>query len=106
MGDFNFDLLQYETRNLTDDFLTTVTSHSFLPYVLQPTRVTEHSSTVIDNIFSSITDFEIISANINKYCDCRSFCSISDCEKSSCRYQIKLLFYLRLFKIWEGEIYI
>ena len=66
MGDFNFDLLQYETHNLTDDFtcLTTVTCNSFLPYVLQPTRVTDHSSTVIDNIFSNITDFETTSGNI------------------------------------------
>ena len=64
MGDFNFDLLQYETHNLTDDFISTVTSNSFIPYVLQPTRVTDHSSTVIDNIFSNITDFETTSGNI------------------------------------------
>ena len=64
MGDFNFDLLQYETHNLTNDFISTVTSNSFIPYVLQPTRVKDHSSTVIDNIFSNITDFETISGNI------------------------------------------
>ena len=50
LGDFNFDLLQYETHNLTN--------------VLQPTRVTDHSSTVIDNIFSNITDFETTNGNI------------------------------------------
>ena len=33
-------------------------SHSFLPYILQPTKVTDHSATVIDNIFSNITDYE------------------------------------------------
>ena len=64
MGDFNFDLLQYETHNLTNDFISIVTSNSFIPYVLQPTRVTDHSSTVIDNIFSNITDFETTSVNI------------------------------------------
>ena len=64
MGDFDFDLLQYETHNLTNDFITTVTSNSFISYVLQPTRVTDHSSTVIDNIFSNITDFETTSGNI------------------------------------------
>ena len=66
MEDFNFHLLQYayKTHNLTDDFITTVTSNSFLPYVLQPTRLTDHSSTVIDNIFSNITDFETTSGNI------------------------------------------
>ena len=64
MGDSNFDLLEYVTHSLTNDFITTVTSNSFIPYVLQPTRVTDHSSTVIDNIFSNITDFETTSGNI------------------------------------------
>ena len=39
MGDFNIDLLQYDTHNSTNDFLNSMISHSFLPYVLQPTRV-------------------------------------------------------------------
>ena len=40
-------------------------SNSLLPYIHQPTRVTEHSATVIDNIFSNITDHEALSGNIN-----------------------------------------
>ena len=64
MGDFNIDPLQYESHNNTNEFLNTIISHSFLPYILQPTRVTDHSSTVIDNIFSNIADFEAISGNI------------------------------------------
>ena len=64
MGDFNIDLLQYESHSSTDDFLNTMISNSFLPYILQPTRVTDHSSTVIDNIFSNITDFVTSSGNI------------------------------------------
>ena len=64
MGDFNIDLLQYESHSSTNDFLNTMISNSFLPYILQPTRVTDHSSTVIDNIFSDITDFVTSSGNI------------------------------------------
>ena len=64
MGDFNIDLLQYESHSSTNDFLNTMISNSFLPYILQPTRVTDHSSTVIDNIFSNITDFVTSSRNI------------------------------------------
>ena len=64
MGDFNIDLLQYESHSSTNDFLNTMISNSFLPYILQPTRVTDHSSTVIDNIFSNITDFVTSSGNI------------------------------------------
>ena len=64
MGDFNIDLLQYESHSNTNDFLNSMISNSFLPYILQPTRVTEHSSTVIDNILSNITDFKTSSGNI------------------------------------------
>ena len=64
MGDFNIDLLQYESNSHTNDFINSVISHSFLPYIHQPTRVTDHSATVIDNIFSNITDFDILSGNI------------------------------------------
>ena len=50
MGDFNIDLLKYESHNCTNDFINSLVSHSFLPYILQPTRATDHSSTIIDNI--------------------------------------------------------
>ena len=39
-------------------------SNSLLPYIHQPTRVTENSGTVIDNIFSNITDHKTLSGNI------------------------------------------
>ena len=49
MSDFNLNLLNYETHSDTNDFINSVISHSFLPYILHPTRVTEHSATIIDN---------------------------------------------------------
>ena len=64
MGDFNIDLLQYDIHNSSNDFLNSIISHSFLPYVLQPTRVTDHSATNIDNIFSDLIDFDTSSGNI------------------------------------------
>ena len=54
MGDFNIDLLQYDTNTTSDDFINSMTAHSFLPYILQPTRVTDHSATVTDNIFPTL----------------------------------------------------
>ena len=53
----------YNSDNSTNEFLNSMVSHSFLPYILQPTRVTDHSATVIDNIFSNITDYESYSGN-------------------------------------------
>ena len=64
MGDFNVNLLSYETHSDTNNFINSVVSHYLLPYILHPTRVTDHSSTVIDNIFSNITEYDTISSNI------------------------------------------
>ena len=64
MGDFNVSLLNYESDIDTNDFINTMISHYLLPYILHPTQVTDHSETVIDNIFSNNTSHEIISGNI------------------------------------------
>ena len=34
------------------------------PLILQPTRITGHSNTLIDNIFSNVIDTDIISGNL------------------------------------------
>ena len=64
MGDYNIDLLQYEHSSFTNDFINMMISKSFLPYILQPTRVTDHSATVIDNIFSNVTEYQTVSGNL------------------------------------------
>ena len=64
MCDFNLNLLNYESHNDTNDFINTVISHYLLPHILHPTRVTDHSATVIDNIFSNNTSYETVSGNI------------------------------------------
>ena len=58
MGDFNLNLLNYESHLYTDDFINFMVSHNFIPHILQSTRITDHSATVIDNIFSNATDFD------------------------------------------------
>ena len=63
-GDFNIDLLKYGTINKYAEFLNTLTSLGFLPHVLQPTRITEHSSTIIDNIYGNNFTQETLSDNI------------------------------------------
>ena len=70
MGDFNINLLSYEHHNETNNFINSMVSHYLLLYILHPTRVTDHSSTVIDNIFSNVTEYETISGNfINQIAD-------------------------------------
>ena len=70
LGDFNIDLLTCESNNSTNDFLDLITSNSLMPLILRPTRITTHSKTLIDNIFTSIIENDNIAGNIT--------CSISD----------------------------
>ena len=64
LGDFNVSLLNYNEHNQTNEFLDSLTSNSFIPLILQPTRITRHSTTLIDNIFSNVIDPDIISGNL------------------------------------------
>lgn len=51
-GDFNVDLLASE-NNESLNFINTCSSFSFVPLISKPTRVTENSATLIDNILVS-----------------------------------------------------
>ena len=51
-------------HNQTNEFLDSLASNSFIPLILQPTRITSHSNTLIDNIFSNVIDLDIISGNL------------------------------------------
>ena len=62
MGDFNIDLLKCVTCDANNAFLNTLSSNSFLPYVLQPTRLA--SKSLIDNIFFNTLDYESYSGNL------------------------------------------
>ena len=64
LGDFNINLLNYNDHQPTNDFLDSLASNSFIPYILHPTRITNHSKTLIDNIFSNFISPDIMSGNI------------------------------------------
>ena len=53
LGDFNCNLLNHETHKDTNDFLNLFLSSSFLPLITLPSRVTDTSSTLIDNIWTN-----------------------------------------------------
>ena len=63
LEDFNINLSNYDDHNQTNEFLDSLASNSFMPLILQPTRITSHSNTLIDNIFSNVIDPDIISGN-------------------------------------------
>ena len=51
LGDFNVDLLKYDNHAGTNEFIDSLSSYMFLPYILHETRVTGHLQTIIDNVF-------------------------------------------------------
>ena len=64
LGDFNINLLNYNVHSPTNEFLDSLASNSFLPYILQPTRITSHSKTLIDNIFTNVIFPDSVSGNL------------------------------------------
>ena len=49
MGDFSMDLLQFS--NHTGNIVNNTLSHSFIPVITKPTRLTSKSATIIDHIY-------------------------------------------------------
>ena len=69
MGDFNINLLNYNSKNETNEFLNSMNANFLLPYILQPTRVSflishDISATLIDNIYGNAFNYNCISGNI------------------------------------------
>ena len=63
-GDFNFDLLKYETNTSINNFLQTMLNNSYQPCITEPTRmVFGNKPSLVDNIFSNSVE-KCISGNI------------------------------------------
>ena len=64
LGDFNTDFLQYRTSEPVNNFVGTLLSNFPSPLMLLPIRISNSSSTLINNIFCNVTfDSRIISGN-------------------------------------------
>ena len=64
LGDFNINFLNYNENRPTNYFLDSIASSSLLPYILQPSWLTGHSKTLVDNIFCNLTSHEVVSVNV------------------------------------------
>ena len=68
-GDININLISKESKH--DDYITTMNSHNYLPYITRPTRITSHSATLIDHLFMRVSskDIEKTILSGNLFCD-------------------------------------
>ena len=64
LGDFNIDLLKYRKDHKAADFLDQMYSTSLVPHITCPTRITSHSRTLTNNIFSTVISENAMSGNI------------------------------------------
>ena len=53
IGDFNINLLNYDSDKDTTNFVDTMYALSFYPTINTPTQITATSKTLIDNIYIS-----------------------------------------------------
>ena len=61
MGDFNINLLNSDSHQPTNDFINLMTSNSLYPLISKPTRITDSSATLIDNIFTNNLEYNMVS---------------------------------------------
>lgn len=61
MGDFNINILNSDSHQPTNDFINLMTSNSLYPLISKPTRITNSSATLIDNIFTNNLEYNMVS---------------------------------------------
>ena len=52
-GDANIDLIKYGTDILSQNLIDTLANYGFVQTISRPTRVTDHSATLIDHVYSN-----------------------------------------------------
>ena len=81
IGDFNIDLLKIDEHEDTNYFYNIISAHGFRPLILQPTRITSSSASLIDNIFINDMSIESVGGNLTT--------SISDHFPQFCSFDVK-----------------
>ena len=61
LGDINIDFMKANSHPETDEYLNMLFSHGLLPIVTKPTRITCHSATLIDHIYTNYSISHITS---------------------------------------------
>ena len=89
-GDSNIDLLDYGRCDSATKLVDKFNEHGFAPLISRPTRITNHSATIIDHIFSNcchaVTKSGIITETLSDHL--ATFCTILlDPNRISCKLQ-------------------
>ena len=60
LGDINIDFFKYANHQPTEKYLDMLYSNSLMPIITKPTRITEHTRTLIDHIYTNTSTSQII----------------------------------------------
>ena len=63
VGDFNQDLIRYDQDVNSQNLVDYASNHGFIQIVSRPTRITDHSATLLDHVYTNSLD-NTISCNI------------------------------------------
>ena len=81
-GDFHINLLQIQTNQHFNQFYDSLTSTGFIPKITLPTRISETSAILIDNIFTNNIDRAHVSGILSrKFSDHQMIFSLQKCNK-------------------------
>ena len=64
MGDFNINLLECGISSHVNDFVDSLESFYLLPSISLPTRITDRTRTLIDNIFFTPSKYKPLTGNL------------------------------------------
>ena len=59
LGDFNLNLLHYETNCQVKSYCNTIFSHNFTQTINKPMRVTNHNETITNHVLTKSSDSKI-----------------------------------------------
>ena len=110
-GDFNIDLLKIKEKKHYNDYFDNIISYGFFPKITLLTRISDHSCTLIDNIFSNnielrdtsgilmnkLSDHQMVFTNIENIANIDKVSKYIEVEKSdeislqNCINELKLL---------------
>ena len=92
--------------NRIGSLMNSMVSHHLFPHILQPTRVTDHSATITDNIFTNVTEYDTISGNIVSQLADHFSQSLNNRENTCCQQRCNLLqIYCNLSKFDKINLY-
>lgn len=86
VGDFNIDLLKFNSNNFTNEFLESMLSHSYHPKITLPTRLDQryNSASLIDNIFLKLGEVSLTATSgilTSKFSDHQPYFTCLDLTK-------------------------